>query len=102
MSVNINFKQPTNDSKWESVETGDYLLLEGTPNHPIPKGLYRIFIYISDVDPTDNSNNKTVCLVPLFDGPFEPNMFPYMCPDINYPTIIQKINKVNIDAEVTQ
>jgi hypothetical protein len=95
--VNINFKQSTNVTKWESVKTGDYVVLEGTPEHPIPQGLYRIFI-ITELE----TNKKSIFIVPLFEGPFENNMFPYLLDNFPLPTLVQKVNKVMIEAEVNQ
>jgi hypothetical protein len=96
--VNINYKQSTNVTKWESVKTGDFVMLEGTPEHPIPQGLYRIFI-ITEPEPP---NPKSIFIVPLFDGPFENNMFPYLLNNFPLPTMVQKVNKVMIEAEVNQ
>ena len=104
MSVNINFRPPTNNSKWESVKSGDFVVLEGTPEHPIPQGLYRIFI-ITDI-PTEAIPilpHKNIFIIPMFDGPFDENMFPYMFPymlsNSLLPTLIQKINRINIEVE---
>lgn len=97
MNVNINYKQSTNITKWESVKTGDCVILEGTPEHPIPQGLYRVFIITEEI-----TNIKNIFIVPLFEGPFADNMFPYMLNNIPLPTISQKINKITIDAEILQ
>lgn len=96
MSVNINFKPFTNEAKWVSLNSGDFVVLEGTPEHPIPAGLYRVFI-ITEPEPP---HNKTIFVVPLFDGPFEGNMFPYMLNNFPLPTITQRVSKINIDVEV--
>jgi len=96
--VNINFKQSTNVTKWEAVKTGDYVVLEGTPEHPIPQGLYRIFIITEPQPP----NPRNIFIVPIFEGPFENNMFPYMLNNFPLPTLVHKVNKVLIEAEVNQ
>ena len=96
MSVNINFKPSTNISKWESIQSGDFVVLEGVSEHPIPNGLYRIFVF-TEPEP---SNHRNFFIIPMFDGPFEENMFPYMMSNFPLPTLIQKINKVSIDVEV--
>ena len=98
MSVNINLKPSTNVSKWESVNSGDFLVLEGTPEHPIPSGLYRVFI-IKNVEPP---HNKDIFLIPIFEGPFADNMFPYVMSNLPLPTIVHKVNKINIEVEVIQ
>lgn len=98
MSVNVNFKPSTNISKWESIKSGDFAVLEGTPEHPIPAGLYRAFI-ITESEPP---NLRNIFIVPMFDGPFEESMFPYMLNNFPLPTLVQKANRVSIDAEVNQ
>jgi hypothetical protein len=95
MSVNVNLKPSTNVSKWESVKSGDFAMLEGTPEHPIPAGLYRIFI-ITDAETTQ----RNIFVVPLFDGPFDETMFPYMLNNFPLPTMTQKVGKVNIEVEI--
>jgi hypothetical protein len=100
MSVNINFKPSTNNSKWETVKSGDFVVLEGTPEHPIPQGLYRVFI-ITEI-PTEaipTPPHKNIFVIPMFDGPFDENMFPYMLSNFPLPTLIQKINRINIEVE---
>lgn len=94
MSVNITYKSING---WDSVINGDFLILEGTTDHPIPKGLYRAFIITNESDDPP----QTFCLIPMFDGPFEKNMFPYMLGD-SFPKLISKVKSVNINAEVNQ
>jgi hypothetical protein len=96
MNVNINLKSPSNDSKWNSLQTGDFIIAEGTSEHPIPNGLYQVFI-ITDTNP---NVPKTIIIVPIFDGPFNENMFPYMLPRSPFPILSQKVNNINIIAEV--
>ena len=99
MSVNINYKTLTNEQKWATLKNGDFIIAEGTPSHPIPKGLYRIFT----ITPDDEAFkfDVTITLLPLFDGPFPNNMFPYMITDKeNLPTIINKVSQVLIDVDV--
>lgn len=96
MSVNINIKQITDNSKWETVNSGDFVILEGTPEHPIPHGLYRVFI-ISD---SDSPLNKNIFIVPMFDGPFEGKMFPYVISNVPFPKIIHIVNHVNIEVKI--
>jgi hypothetical protein len=98
MSVNVNFKPSTNVSKWEAIKSGDFAVLEGTPEHPIPAGLYRVFI-ITEPEPP---NHRNIFIVPLFEGPFEESMFPYMLNNFPLPTLVQKASRVSIDAEVNQ
>lgn len=100
MSVNINFKPSTNNSKWETVKSGDFVVLEGTPEHPIPQGLYRVFI-ITEIptEPIPTLHHKNIFVIPMFDGPFNENMFPYMLSNFPLPTLIQKINRINIEVE---
>lgn len=96
MSVNINYKPPTNNQKWISLQNGAFAVVEGNAAHPVPKGLYRIFL-------TNNEEMTGIIfiLLPLFDGPFSNNMFPYMMPyDDSLPTIINKVSQIHIDAEL--
>lgn len=95
MSVSINIKSSTNVSKWESIKSGDFVMLEGTTEHPIPNGLYRIFII---TDPELATRN--IFVIPMFDGPFEESMFPYVLNNFPLPTLTQKINNISIDVEV--
>ena len=95
MSVNVNFKPSSNERKWESLKSGDFAVLEGTPEHPIPNGLYRVFT-ITDPEPPQPRN---IFVVPMFEGPFNENMFPYMLNNLPLPILTQKINRVSIDAE---
>jgi hypothetical protein len=97
MSIQINLHPSTNASKWESVKSGDFLVLDPVPEHPIPHGLYRIFIIGNE----DESQGKTLFIIPMFDGPFEDNMFPYMIANPPPPTIVHKITKIKVDAEVS-
>ena len=95
MSVNVNLKPASNTSKWESIKSSDFAILEGTSEHPIPNGLYRIFIIIDQ-----ESSQRNIFIIPLFDGPFENSMFPYLLNNSPPPTISQKISKLNIDIEI--
>ena len=94
MSVNINIKPPTNESRWLSVASGDFLLIKGTSEHPIPDGLYRVFIV--------KAESQSIFLTPLFDGDFPDNMFPYIfeqgIPDL--PVITEKIHSVTIEIQL--
>ena len=96
MSVNISFKPSTNESKWASLKSGDFVVLDGIPEHPIPNGLYRVFI-ITDAEPP---HHRTFVILPVFDGPFSENMFPYMLNNFPLPTIVHKVSKVSVDVEV--
>lgn len=96
MSVNVNFKPSTNESKWASLKSGDFAVLEGTPEHPIPQGLYRVFIITENEPP----HHRNIFVVPLFDGPFAENMFPYMLNNFPLPTLIQQVIKITMEAEV--
>jgi hypothetical protein len=96
MSVNINYKPPTNIQKWKTLQNGAFAIIEGNEPHPVPKGLYRIFL-------TNNEEMTGLIfiLLPLFDGPFPDNMFPYMMPDgDNLPTIINNVSQIHIDVEL--
>jgi hypothetical protein len=80
MSVTFNVKPITNEGKWKAVKSGDFLVLEPVPDHPIPAGLYRAFILTEP----DHNEKRTYCILPLFDGTFAENMFPYTFPDQNW------------------
>jgi hypothetical protein len=92
MSVKINFKPSSNEAKWNLIKSGDFAVLEGTQENPIPQGLYRIFVAV------DEKQQKTYLLTPLFDGPFEDGMFPYMVTNM-LPKLIQPVSKLHIEAE---
>jgi hypothetical protein len=94
MSIQINYTPKTNESLWESVKNGSFVVIIGNEVHPLPEGLYRIFI----VDEPE----KTWILIPMFDGEFAAGMFPYMMAgEFNtFPTIKNLISKININAEV--
>lgn len=96
MSVSVNFKPSTNESKWTALKSGDFVVLEGTQEHPIPNGLYRVFIVVEPEPP----HHRTLFIVPLFDGPFQENMFPYILNNFPLPTLVQRVSKINIEAEV--
>jgi len=103
MSVNITVKQTnpiiTNILKWKSVNSNDFVILEGSEKHPIPYGLYRIFI-ISD---QELPPVKDIMAIPMFAGPFEENLFPYaipLHPPEELPTIKQTINNITIEVNV--
>lgn len=90
MSVNINFTPPSNVDKWKSVENGDFMFLKGTAIHPIPDGLYRIFLMEDKVE-----NN--IFIVPMFNGPFELNMFHHVFQiDLDSPLVIEKVKNISI------
>lgn len=104
MSININFKPISNESKWKSIVNGDFVVIENSPTHPIPSGVYRIFIIpvnAENLDPSISSFTlpKQFIIVPMFDGPFEIGMFPYIITQ-PYPNIKQLINKIHIEAEI--
>lgn len=99
MSVNINYKETTNTEKWKTIQNGAYLVIEGNPTHPVPKGLYRVFI----INPPEESSDtdKSFALFPLFDGPFPENLYPYMITDgENLPTILNKVSQIHIDVDL--
>lgn len=99
MSVNINYKEPTNLLKWKTLQNGSFVIVEGNSSHPIPKGLYRVFI----LNPPEESfdSNKSFALLPLFDGPFTENLYPYMITDEeNLPTIVNKVSQIHIDVDL--
>jgi hypothetical protein len=107
MSVNVTIKPTSNISKWESLQSGDFAMLEGIPEHPIPNGLYRVFIVTETYPAIEGKRN--IFLIPMFDGPFEENAFPYILNAFPYilnnfplPIITQKVNGVTIDVEVNQ
>lgn len=104
MSININYKSPTNLQKWNTLQNGTFAIIEGTQEHPFPKGLYRVFIMRNiDEPPIEPVEPDVVSyiLIPMFDGPFEDGMFPYMLPVSNkMPEIINKISQVHIDVEL--
>ena len=95
MSVNININPVSNEAKWASLANGSFAIIEQTTDHPIPSGLYRIFV----VNIRQASGVKEFIVIPMFEGPFNPDMFPYMITE-NPPTIRQLVHKVNIDVEV--
>jgi hypothetical protein len=100
MSVNIIYKEPTNLLKWKALQNGDFVIIEGNSFHPVPKGLYRIFI----LNPPEESfdSNISFALLPLFDGPFSENLYPYMITDEeNLPTIINKVSQIHIDVNLS-
>lgn len=95
MSVNINIRQTSNETKWASIQNGDFAIIEGIPEHPLPNGLYRIFH-----TPKEEAVNGYL-LIPMFDGPFAENMFPYWLSEGPLPPIQQLVNKVHIEIEVS-
>jgi hypothetical protein len=104
MSVNITYKPLTNEQKWNSLQNGSFAIVEGNQEHPIPNGLYRIFIMRDEeVVPTEPGESPIVSyiLVPMFDGPFVDGMYPYMLPISNtMPPLLHKINQILIDVDV--
>lgn len=99
MSVNINYKEATNVQKWKTLQNGSFVILEGNPTHPIPKGLYRVFV----IDPPEEcvGANVSFALSPLFAGPFPENLYPYMITDEeNLPTILNKVSQIHIDVDL--
>ncbi len=93
MSVQIKFRAAPESQKWESIQNGDYAILEGI----VPDGLYRIFV-IPQPD-----NDRTICIIPLFDGPFTDGQFPFFLEGKdNFPKLKHRISKVNIDVEVVE
>lgn len=94
MSVQINFRAAPDSQKWNSVQNGDYAILEGI----VPDGLYRIFII-----PQQESGERVICLFPLFDGPFAEGLFPFFIDGkAGYPKLKHRISKVSIDVEVVE
>lgn len=99
MSVNINYTETTNLQKWQTLNNGEFAILEGNSQHPIPKGLYRIFVVTPDEKAFDS--DISYALLPLFDAAFPANMFPYMMPnDENLPPVINKVSQVHIDVNI--
>lgn len=97
MSVNVKFKQVSNDTKWSSIQNGDFAVLEQGESG-FPSGLYRLFLVPSQVE----TEPKTLCLIPMFDGPFAEGLFPFFIPFTPpFPRLVQKVNRINIDAEVS-
>lgn len=93
MSVNISFKQSSNQSKWDSIKNGDFIFLDTSEHHPIDAGLYRVFEF-------PGQEQKTYAIIPLFEGVFTEGMFPYMIDGtIPPPPIAHKVNKLHIDVE---
>lgn len=98
MSVNIKFKQVSNDTKWTTIQNGDFAIIEGDEKITIPNGLYRIFIVPSQT----NNEPRIICLIPIFEGPFAEGLFPFFLPfQSPLPRLVQQVNKINIDAEVS-
>ena len=94
--ININYKPPTNTQRWKTLQNGSFAIIEGNATHPIPKGLYRIFL-------TNNEDNTNLVfiLLPLFDGPFPQNLFPFMLQDdSDLPTIVNTVAQVHLDVEL--
>lgn len=92
MSVNINLKQTSNEDRWLSIKSGDFAIIAGTNEHPIPEGLYRVFSV-----PTDDHSQWFI--TPMFGESFEDGMFPYMV--CNPPPLIkQTVHRVHIEVEV--
>ena len=99
MSVNINFNETSNETKWNSIKNGDFAVIQGNTSHPIPSNLYRIFTVLDD----ETDQKVSFILLPMFDGPFQQNMFPYLIPTSAAPPIISKmIHKISINAETSQ
>jgi hypothetical protein len=102
MSVNINFRQTTNETKWNGLKNGDFAVVEGNQQHPLPPGLYRVFKMDQEVPLIDpNAKQYTYVLLPMFEGPFPEGMFPYMLTEGPFPTIKQIVTKVHIEVEVS-
>lgn len=108
MSVNITYFETSNETKWKSIiKNGDFAVIEGTPEHPIPEGLYRVFLLPreQDLDLVPNVPNVqqyNYLLLPMFDGPFLDNMFPYMIDAEGVlPPIKQIVTKILIEAQVS-
>ena len=97
MSVSINFKPSSNEDKWKTLKSGDFVFLENSTEHPIPIGLYRVFIIVGEEEPHD----KNIFIVPMYDGDFG-NMFPYMVNTPPYPVMKHKVDHINIDVETPQ
>lgn len=101
MSVNINFRPTSNATRWASIKDGDFVILEGNQEHPVPAGLYRIFVM--PPDPTsETASRPQYVLLPMFDGPFNPGLFPYVLSEGTLPEIKHLIHKVHIEVEVHQ
>lgn len=101
MSVNINFRPTSNATRWASIKDGDFAILEGNTEHPIPAGLYRIFVMFDDPG-NEVAKQPQFILLPIFDGPFNPGMFPYIIAEGPLPEIKHLIHKVHIEVEVHQ
>lgn len=90
--IDIKLNPTSNESRWKSVKNGDFLLIEGTAEHPIPNGLYRAFIM-----------HNSYFLVPMFEYDFPADMFPYFISTENnptYPTIVNTVNKISIEVQI--
>jgi hypothetical protein len=90
MSVNINIKPTSNDDKWAAMENGDFAILSGNKENPIPEGLYRVFMA--------NAEKMEYFAIPMFEGPFEIGMYPYMI-SLPRPPLKCIINTVHIDIQ---
>jgi hypothetical protein len=97
MSVSLNIRHISNEDRWNALENGAFILLEGSSVHPIPSGLYRVFIMPSD----HPGISKTWFLVPMGDGPFEVGFYPYGV-ESQPPPLKQVISHVNIEVSTVQ
>lgn len=100
MSVNINFRPTSNETRWNSIKNGDFAVVEGNNQHPIPMGLYRIFTIPAESQINPEVKQQNFLAIPMFDGPFQDGMFPYMISENPFPLIKQIVNKVHIDVEI--
>lgn len=97
MSVQISYKKPEIPEQWLALKNGAFAILQGNQFHPVPEGLYRIFVIIQE-----ESQERTWMLLPMFEGEFELGMFPYMIPNqpAELPTIKAVISSLKIEASV--
>lgn len=102
MSVNINFRPTSNATRWSSIKDGDFAILDGNQEHPIPSGLYRVFVMPADPQAEVAQPMPQFVLLPIFDGPFNPGTFPYIVSSAPLPEIKHLIHKVHVDVEVSQ
>lgn len=104
MSVSLNIRHISNEDRWKSLKNGDFVLLEGSPEHPIPSDLYRVFeMPNTEVELPNGASmgNKMWFIVPMGDGPFPDGFYPYSVSN-PLPPLKQVIKHVNIEVSTVQ
>jgi hypothetical protein len=96
MSVSLNIRPISNADRWNALENGAFVLLDGSDEHPIPPGLYRVFQI-----PNEETPGKVWFIVPMGDGPFEVGFYPYNVSN-PLPPLKQVIGHVNIEVSTVQ